>query len=67
MRSSRRLGLLLGTIGAGLWLILAGIWVVLFRRQVLDYYFLGALISFVAPFLLTEGIAWAVRSFRAKR
>jgi len=60
----RRLSLLLGSIGAVLWLLLTGSWVALLGRQVLAGYLLGALVCFLIPFLLVEGIAWVIRGFR---
>ena len=60
----RRLSLLLGFIGAGLWLLLWSFWAVSLGRQVLAYYLLGALVCFLIPFLLVEGVAWVIRGFR---
>lgn len=63
----RRLSLFLGSIGAVLWLLLLGSWAVLLGRQVLAYYLLGALVCFLIPFLLVEGIAWVIRGFGVER
>jgi hypothetical protein len=40
------------------------LWAVSLGRQVLAYYLLGALVCFLIPFPLVEGIAWVVRGFQ---
>ena len=60
----RRLSLLLGSISAGLWLLFWSLWAVSLGREVLAYYLIGALVCFLVPFLLVEGIGWVIRGFQ---
>ena len=64
---TRRLRVLLGLIGAALWLVFAGYQVFIYD---LPWDFLaifgigGALAAFGTTFVLVRGVAWVVRGYR---